>query len=68
MPRLKKLREPGDIQVRKAWNKKKTRKYTITTTLDERKEMKRVKASANAKKKTTTKATPKHKTKRAARK
>ena len=37
MPRLKKLREPGDTQVRKAWNKKKTRKYTIAITLDEKK-------------------------------
>ena len=32
MPRPKKLREPGDTQVRKAWNKKKTRKYTIAIT------------------------------------
>ena len=37
MPRPKKLREPGDTQVRKVWNKKKTRKYTIAITLDEKK-------------------------------
>ena len=49
MPRPKKLREPGDTQVRKAWNKKKTRKYTIAITLDEKKEKRR-----KATKKTTT--------------
>ena len=59
MPRLKKLREPGDTQVRKAWNKKKTRKYTIAITLDEKKENRRKAAKkptkASPAKKTTTK-------------
>ena len=50
MPRPKKLREPGDTRVRKAWNKKKTRKYTIAITLDEKKEKRR--------KKTATKVNP----------
>ena len=60
MPRLKKLREPGDIQVRKAWNKKKTRKYTIAITLDEKKEKRRKAAKKTPKagaKKTTAKKT-----------
>ena len=41
MPRPEKLREPGDTRVRKAWNKKKTHKYTIAITLDEKKEKRR---------------------------
>ena len=58
MPRPKKLREPGDTQVRKAWNKKKTRKYTIAITLDEKKE----KRGKTAKKTTTKKKTTTRKT------
>ena len=74
MRRPKKLREPGDTQVRKVWNKKKTRKYTITTTLEEKKPKRRKKTTtATAKKPTAkkprkaTKARSKAKTKRAGR-
>ena len=64
MPRLKKLREPGDTQVRKAWNKKKTRKYTIAITLDEKKEKRRkaTKKTTTAKRTTTAKKTTAKKT------
>ena len=67
MPRLKKLREPGDTQVRKAWNKKKTRKYTIAITLDEKKEKRRKKTAAKktTAKKTTAKKTPAKKPRKA---
>ncbi len=49
MARRKKLKTAGDTETRKVWNKKKTRKYTITTTLDERKEKKPKKAGAKKK-------------------
>ena len=59
MPRPKKLREPGDTQVRKAWNKKKTRKYTIAITLDERGEAQQETATKKTTAKKTTKASAK---------
>ena len=62
MPRPKKLREPGDTQVRKVWNKKKTRKYTIAITLDEKKPRRGKKAAA----KPATKKAPAKKPRKAA--
>lgn len=56
MPRRKKLREPGNTQVRNAWNQKKTRKHTIAVTLDEEEEKRSKKTAA---KKTTAKKTTK---------